>query len=177
MTKKDTFAEMTGTLASMTSEERIKTLLSFKELEGQRITSQFLDDPEAGCMLKSFQRLTETTARATFAFKVTRFYCNGSGNLHGGAQSTIYDLTTSLTLMAIGKPGFWINGGVSRVLTVNYLRPAPEGTELELETEVTAIGKSLAMLRAVLKIAKDGKIVSTCEHNKAAVVSKPNWKL
>jgi acyl-coenzyme A thioesterase 13 len=179
MAKEGAFKEMTGTLAGMTPEERINAILSLGEpdSEGKRITSQFLEDRIAGCKLKSFERVTETTARATYSFKVTRFYCNGSGNLHGGAQATMYDLCTSLTLQAIGRPGFWINGGVSRVLTVNYLRPAPEGTELEMETEVTAIGKSLAMLRAVLKIAKDGKIVSTCEHNKAAVASKPNWKL
>jgi uncharacterized protein (TIGR00369 family) len=179
MAKEGAFKQMTGTLASMSPEERINAILSLGEpdSEGKRITSQFLEDPTSGCKLKSFERLTETTARATYTFKVTRFYCNGSGNLHGGAQATMYDLCTSLTLQAIGRPGFWINGGVSRVLTVNYLRPAPEGTELELETEVTAVGKTLAMLRAVLKIAKDGKIVSTCEHNKAAVATKPNWKL
>ena len=79
--------------------------------------------------------------------------------------------------MGIGKKDFWINGGVSRVLTVNYLRPAPEGTELELETEVVAAGQSLAMLRGVLRRASDGAPISTCEHNKAAVASKPNWKL
>ena len=89
----------------------------------------------------------------------------------------MYDICTSLTLMAIGQPGFWINGGVSRVLTVNYLRPAPEGTELEMETEVTAAGKQLAMLRGVIRRADTGAPVSTCEHNKVAVPSKPNWKL
>ena len=89
----------------------------------------------------------------------------------------MYDLCTSLALMSIGTRDWWINGGVSRVLTVNYLRPAPEGTEMELEAEVVAAGKTLALLRGVLKRASDGAIVSTCEHNKAAVPSKPNWKL
>lgn len=95
----------------------------------------------------------------------------------GGAQSTFYDLCTSLTLMGIGKKDFWINGGVSRCLNVTYLRPAPEGTELEMETEVVTAGKSLAMLRGVIRRASDGAPISTCEHNKAAVASKPNWKL
>lgn len=170
---------MTSKLAAMPPEERINTILSFGEpyASGKRITSQFLEDPACALKLKSFERLSETTARATYTFKVTRFYCNGSGNLHGGASATFYDLCTSLTLQAVGKPGFWINAGVSRVLTVNYLRPAPEGTELEMDTEVISVGQSLAMLRGVLKIAESGKPVSTCEHNKAAVASKPNWKL
>lgn len=176
MAKTNAFREMTGTLDKMSPEERINTILALgePESEGKRLTSQFLEQP---CRLKSFERLSDTTARATYTFSVTRFYCNGSGNLHGGAQSTFYDLCTSLTLQAIGKPGFWINGGVSRVLTVNYLRPAPEGTELELDTEVVAAGKTLALLRGVLKRANDGAPISTCEHNKAAVPSKRNWKL
>ena len=176
MADTNAFKEMTGTLDKMSPEERINAILSLGESEalGKRLTSQFM---EQQCKLKSFERLSETTAKATYTFKVERFYCNGSGNLHGGAQSTFYDLCTSLTLQAIGNPGFWINGGVSRVLTVNYLRPAPEGTELEMETEIIAAGKSLAMLRGVLKRASDGAPISTCEHNKAAVASKPNWKL
>lgn len=92
-------------------------------------------------------------------------------------KSMMYDLCTTLTMMAIGTRDFWLNGGVSRTLNVTYLRPAAEGTLLELETEVVAAGKSLLMLRGVLKRAEDGVPISTCEHNKAAVASKPNWKL
>ncbi len=89
----------------------------------------------------------------------------------------IFDICTSLTLQAVSTPGRFLNGGVSRVLTVNYLRPAPEGTELELETEVISAGKNLAMLRGVLRRASDGAAISTCEHNKVAVPTKPQWKL
>ena len=89
----------------------------------------------------------------------------------------IYDICTSLTLQAVSTPGRFLNGGVSRVLTVNYLRPAPEGTELELETEVISAGKNLAMLRGVLRRASDGAAISTCEHTKAAIAVKPQWKL
>lgn len=89
----------------------------------------------------------------------------------------IHDICTSLTLMGIGKKDFWLNGGVSRVLTVNYLRPAQVGTEMELDAEVVAAGKNLALTRAILKRASDGVPVSTCEHSKVAVPSKPSWKL
>jgi acyl-coenzyme A thioesterase PaaI-like protein len=89
----------------------------------------------------------------------------------------IYDFCTSITLQAVSKPGTFINGGVSRVLSVSYLRPAAEGTLLELETEVVSAGKNLAMLRGVLRRASDGAAISTCEHNKVAVAAKPYWKL
>ena len=174
MATEEAFKKIVPTFDKLSPEERINTILAIAEPDDKRLTSQFVENQ---CKLKDVKLLSPTTAKGTFRFKVARFYCNGSGNLHGGAQAMMYDLCTSLLLMAIGKRDFWINGGVSRVLTVNYLRPAPEGTELELEAEIVAAGKSLSMLRAVLRRASDGAPVSTCEHNKAAVSSKPNWKL
>lgn len=82
-----------------------------------------------------------------------------------------------MAMQAIGKQDFWLNGGVSRTLNVSYLRPAPEGEDLLLECEVVHMGKTLALLRAVLKRESDGAVISTCEHNKAAVPTKPGWKL
>ena len=176
MTYGEAFQELTTRFEKLSPQDRVNAILAIGEPDDKRLTSKFIEG-KGGCKLKEITVISPTTVKATYTFKVDRFYCNGSGNLHGGAQSMVYDLCTSLALMGIGKRDFWINGGVSRVLTVNYLRPAPEGTELELETEVVAAGKSLAMLRGVLRRAKDGVPISTCEHNKAAVASKPNWKL
>lgn len=154
--------------------ERINAFLSVQEKDDNRFTQPFV---KKQVKLKELKLHGVQSATGTFTFRVESYYCNGSGNLHGGAQSMMYDICSSLVLQSIGKRGFWINAGVSRVLTVNYLRPAPEGTELEMECEVVAAGKSLAMLRAVLRRADNGSAISTCEHNKAAVASKPNWKL
>ena len=177
MTYGKAFEELTKRFEGLSPTDRINEILAIGEPGDKRITSRFIEGPVGKVKLKVITVTSPTTVKATYTFTVEQFYCNGSGNLHGGAQSTFYDLCTSLTLMGIGKRGFWINGGVSRVLTVTYLRPAPEGTELEMETEVLAAGKTLAMLRGVIKRASDGAPISTCEHNKAAVASKPNWKL
>lgn len=154
--------------------ERIKAFLAVHEKEDDRFTQLFV---KKQVKLKELKVHGPTSATGTFTFAVAPFYCNGSGNLHGGAQSMMFDICSSLVLQSIGKRDFWLNAGVSRVLTVNYLRPAPEGTELEMECEVIAAGKSLAMLRGILRRADNGAAISTCEHNKAAVPSKPNWKL
>ena len=58
--------------------------------------------------------------------------------MHGGAQASLFDITTSLALIPISRPGFWMLGGVSRVLTVTYLRPLPTGEKVLLECEVSA---------------------------------------
>ncbi|EME38585.1 hypothetical protein DOTSEDRAFT_75934 [Dothistroma septosporum NZE10] len=155
-----------------TPEERINAVLAIKTPHDVRFLSSFWEDQ---CKLHSFTGTSDTTSTATFKFKVDRFYCNGSGNLHGGAQATIYDVLTSLAMQGIGTPGFWVNGGVSRSLSCTYLRPAPEGTDVLCDVEVMHAGKSLALMRGAMKRADNGKLISTAEHDKAAVPSKPGW--
>nr|POE85487.1 isoform 2 of acyl-coenzyme a thioesterase 13 [Quercus suber] len=161
-----------GNLEKLSPTERINAYLSIRNPDDQRFTSNFLENQ---CKLRSVEVPSPKTAKAVFAFKVDRSLCNASGNLHGGAQATIFDVCTSLAAQAIGRTGFWLNAGVSRVLTVNYLRPAPEGEDLLLECEVVQLGKTLALLKGTLRREHDGAIVSTCDHNKAAVASKVGW--
>lgn len=179
--------------------DRIEAVLATKAPEDQRFLSAFMEEQ---CKLKEVKVLSPNATLITFAFKVARWYCNGSGtytdvyapihpsqtctdpyildyqgNLHGGAQSGIYDFCTSVALQSIGKRDFWINGGVSRTLNVTYLRPAPEGEDLLLDCEIVHTGKKLALLRGVIKRESDGAVISTCDHDKAAVPTKPGWKL
>ncbi|KAI7179950.1 hypothetical protein KC343_g8648 [Hortaea werneckii] len=129
------------------------------------------------CKLESVKSLGPKSTIVTFRCKADPYYSNFSGNLHGGMQSAIFDMLTSIAMQAIGKKDFWVNGGVSRVLNVSYLRPAPEGIELLVECEVVHMGKTLALLQGRMKRADDGAIISTCEHNKVAVPAKPGFKL
>lgn len=154
--------------------DRIQTVLDIKAPEDQRFISLFT---EQQCKLRDITWPTPKTMVVTFAFKVDRYYCNASGNMHGGAQAAVFDYLTSVAMQGIGKPDFWINGGVSRTLTVTYLRPAPEGEDLLLECEIVHMGKKLAFLRGALKREKDGAIISMCDHDKAAVPTKPGFKL
>ncbi|KAK3671880.1 hypothetical protein LTR78_008246 [Recurvomyces mirabilis] len=166
--------ELVEKFASLSPEERINALMANKVPDDQRLVSKFM---EQECKLREVKILSPKQALVTFAFKVSRFYCNGSGNLHGGSQSAFFDVCTSIALMSIGKPGFWLNGGVSRTLNVTYLRPAPEGDDLIMECEIVSMGKSLALLKARLKRESDGALISTCDHDKAFVPTKPGWKL
>lgn len=160
-------------LESLSPEDRIKALLAERD-DNKRLTSLFVEEQ---CKLDSVTVSSPTAAKVVFSFTVHNFYCNASGGLHGGAQSMIHDILSTLAVMAIGKDGGWLNGGVSRVLTVNYLRPAQEGVEMELEAEVVGVGKTLCLLRSVMRRKHDGVAVSTCEHSKVAVANKPSWKL
>lgn len=95
--------------------------------------------------------------------------CNRLNNLHGGCTSTIFDVCTTTALAPIAKPGFWAFAGVSRTLNVTYLRPAPEGTKLIIESEVVHAGKRLCALKGVMKRESDGAVIAICEHGKASI--------
>ncbi|SMR64193.1 unnamed protein product [Zymoseptoria tritici ST99CH_3D1] len=154
-----------------TPEERIRTIFDIRCPHDPRFLSQFCENVK----LKQVTRTGPNSSAVVFTFVVDRYYCNVSGNLHGGAQATIYDMLTGMSIQGIGRRDFWMNGGVSRSLSVTYLRPAPEGTLLECDVELMHAGKSLALMRGVMRRADDGKLISTCEHDKAAVAAKPGF--
>lgn len=93
--------------------------------------------------------------------------------MHGGAQATIFDACTSLSLFAISKAGFWTSGGVSRNLNVTYLKPmrVESVQEVTVECCVLQVGKRLAVVSAKM-VGDDGGLYSTCEHHKVNVDAK-----
>lgn len=80
MAPEDSFREMTATFDQLAPEERIRTVLRHGEPGKKRLTAAFIGEQ---CKLKSFERISETIAKATYTFRVEHFYCNGSGNLQG----------------------------------------------------------------------------------------------
>ncbi|KAK6431706.1 hypothetical protein LTR95_012127 [Oleoguttula sp. CCFEE 5521] len=163
-----------SSFTSLSPEDRIRSFLAPREGESNRFYSQFTTKDVT---LRSITKTPEGLTLVTYAFPVSEFHCNMSGNMHGGFQSTAFDMLTSLAIMANLEPGNpFMDGGVSRTLNVTYLRPAPLGEMLVMECEVTHVGKRMAMTRGFLKRERDGAVVSTCEHNKASVEGGKKWK-
>ena len=83
------------------------------------------------------------TPCATFRISITPDLCNKSGNLHGGATATIFDLCTTFPIFLARQEGFWETPGVSRTLNAAYLAAVKAGEEVEVEAEIVGIGKRL----------------------------------
>lgn len=74
-----------------------------------------------------------------------------------------------MTIAPLAREDFWDTGHVSRTLNCTYLRPAPIGSEVLIESEVVHLGRRMGLLRGSMKLKDNGKICYTCEHGKAAV--------
>ncbi|EMD65347.1 hypothetical protein COCSADRAFT_180132 [Bipolaris sorokiniana ND90Pr] len=115
-------------------------------------------------------------ARTVFSFVVPEELCNIGGNLHGGAVALVFDIATSLTILPCAREGFWDGGNVSRnrkcciVFNCTYVRPAPVGSTIFVESWVVHLGKRMGLTMGTMKLdSKDGKVCYTCEHGKASL--------
>lgn len=111
-------------------------------------------------------------ATAVFSMRAAPEFTNRMGNMHGGAVAMIYDMCTTMCAAPLAKEGFWVFGGVSRTLTVTYLRPVREAMELLIECEVLQQGRRLTTIRGQIRDRSDGSLLSVAEHNKASIEFK-----
>ena len=91
-----------------------------------------------------------------------------------------------MAMAPLAREDFWHFGGVSRVLSVTYLRPTKTGRRVVIECEVLQVGKRFgafsrsssilvlilivpATIRGSMKDKATGDLLSVCEHNKASI--------
>ncbi|GAB7356923.1 hypothetical protein MBLNU459_g7773t1 [Dothideomycetes sp. NU459] len=169
-------------MEKLSAKERVQRLLDAVNMDAENFTIPFFaNTPQTAedtvpMTVVSAESPTPTTAKVVFSWVIPRFYGNPSGNLHGGAAATIYDILTSVAMAPIGRPGFWVFSGVSRVLSVTYIRPAPVGEKVLIECEVVHTGKKMAAIRGVMRRERDGAVLSLCEHDKANSDPPPTTK-
>lgn len=110
-----------------------------------------------------------SAARAVFTMSNAPVFSNRMGNMHGGAVAMIYDMCTTMCAAPLARPGFWVFGGVSRTLSITFLRPVRPGMRLLIECEILQQGQRLSTITGVMKDADSGVVLSVAEHNKASI--------
>lgn len=108
-------------------------------------------------------------ARVVFELEIVPGLCNSMGNCHGGAVAMLADNTTTAAAAPVAREGFWVFGGVSRTLSITYLRPLPQGSTVVIENMVRSVGKTLSTIQCVMRDKATGKILALGEHGKAAL--------
>ncbi|KAG4028918.1 hypothetical protein MFRU_018g00290 [Monilinia fructicola] len=111
----------------------------------------------------------------TFIYQPTKHHCNGMNTVHGGCISTIFDACTSVALMGRYSEEKWGGGGVSRGLSVTFIKGIvvrDEGdNDVLVECEVVGgVGKRNVVLRATMK-RRNGEVLAICEHSKVNIFS------
>jgi len=86
----------------------------------------------------------------------------------------LIDVTTTFTLSCIASrnkngDNFWKYPGVSRNLTVTYLKPVPTDITVRVECTITSVGKRLVSMQAVVRDHDTGAILCTGQHDKVSV--------
>lgn len=111
----------------------------------------------------------DTTAKATFRITIPSFYTNnpvGEGETHGGAVATLFDNSTSITLLATKR--YW-GQGMSRSMNVTYLRTPKEADQCLIEAEFVHIGRRIATIHGRLMRESDRVLLAVCLHEKMRV--------
>ena len=116
-----------------------------------------------GVSLVSAQPETQTV-RYTLAVRPE--LSNRNGHMHGGAITAIFDTLTTSALILVIKSGYWESLGVSRTLTVTFLRPVPVGSKVFIDCTIIGVGRKMASLQGRMT-TEDGKTCATCVHDKA----------
>lgn len=114
---------------------------------------------------------TKTGDRATavFEMKATPEFSSRMGNMHGGAIALIYDMCTTMTAAPLAREDFWWFGGVSRSLSITFLRPVRQNMEILIECEILQQGSRLSTIRGQMRDKSTGSLLSVAEHNKASI--------
>lgn len=63
--------------------------------------------------------------------------------MHGGAVALVFELCTTMAAAPAASKGWWEFGGVTRGLSMTFLRPIAQESEVLVECEVLQMGKRM----------------------------------
>lgn len=78
-------------------------------------------------------------------------------------MALLADMTTTMAAAPIAEPGWWEFGGVSRTLSVTYLRPSVVGTRVVVRCVVRNVGARLCEFISLFSFSLSGVLGSEME--------------
>lgn len=117
------------------------------------------------------------TARFSLAFP--KAYINiQHGGVHGGAIATLLDnaMNCSVAVLAVPGTGRWQHGGLTKGLTISYMKMIEAGEEVVVDVEIVCSNAKVATIRGTMRSAKDGQVLAVCGMEKVAVQPREKAK-
>lgn len=118
----------------------------------------------------------EWMVKVVFEVNVVQQLCNPMHNMHGGAVALLADMATTMAAAPAAREGFWEFGGVSRTLSVTFIKPIPRGTTARVECTLLSVGARLSLLRCIIKDSVSHALLATAEHGKVALSAQIDKK-
>ncbi|KAH7064053.1 HotDog domain-containing protein [Paraphoma chrysanthemicola] len=107
--------------------------------------------------------------KVDFELEVVPELCNPMDRMHGGAMALLADMSTTMAAAPIARRGWWEFGGVSRTLSVTYLRPTHMGSTVVVECILKSVSARLSVIQFTARDKATGKILALAEHGKSAL--------
>ncbi|KAK2445169.1 acyl-coenzyme A thioesterase [Trifolium repens] len=98
-----------------------------------------------------------------FSMKIPPRLLNSGNYLHVGAITTLVDLLGATAIPAAGFPS---DSGVSVEINVSCLDAAYVNEEIEIDTRVLRVGKTVAVVRVEFRKKKTGQVFAQGRHTK-----------
>lgn len=113
-----------------------------------------------------------TSGTATFSVAFPKAYINiQHGGVHGGAIATLLDnaMNCSVAVLAIPGTSRWQRGGLTKGLTITYMKMVKVGEEVVVDVEIVYASAKVATIHGTMKRSGDGQILAVCGMEKVAV--------
>ncbi|XP_022158814.1 acyl-coenzyme A thioesterase 13 isoform X1 [Momordica charantia] len=105
--------------------------------------------------------------RVVCSLKVPARLLNENNSLHGGATAALVDCIGSAAIKTFGVS----TTGVSVEINVSYMDAAYLDEQIEIESKVLRMGKTIAVVNVELRKKSNGKIVAQGRHTKYLAIS------
>lgn len=113
-----------------------------------------------------------TSGSAKFSIDFPKTFINiQHGGVHGGAIATVLDnvMNCSVAVLAIPGTGRWQHGGLTKDLSISYMKMVKIGDEVTIDVDIVCASAKAATIRGTMRSAKDGKVLAVCGMEKVAM--------
>lgn len=110
--------------------------------------------------LRGLTVISATPGNVRCTMRVTREKTNRYGTLHGGCAATLVDVIGTSAIFSVSR-----ESGVSLHIDLDFLSPAPAGSNVVIDSKVVRVGRTIAVANVVIE-SEEGLLLAQGRHIK-----------